>query len=1115
MKQLLLFISLSTLLTTYSLGQVFSIADGNISSCNGVIHDTGGAGGAGYSNNESFTLTVCSNDPNKQLVLDIQNLILDPTVGAGGPGAVDNIQIFDGNTATGTPVYTAQGTTVNGYLITPSPSNTSGCLTIVFNSNEVGTGSFTLSAVCEFPCVPPTAVATSNPSTIARICKGDVVTFDGSGSTAQAGFNIDMYYWDYDDGNPEDSVSGATTSYQFNNEGAYRVKLRVRDNNPDNRCFNTNAVEMVVLVAPDPIFQPMEIGGPVCLGESATLTAHPDQYAQTWTGAPYANLGGPQFIPDQVGSCFSSTITYGVFSPGQQLTNINDLLGITVNMEHSYMGDLQISIICPTGQSVMLHNQGGGGTYLGIPVDNDSDNSPGTGWDYTWSPTATNGTWVDNAGFGITSLPSGTYESLNPLSGLVGCDLNGTWQIQVCDLLGSDNGFIFNWGIDFDPSLFPGVGAFTPIIGLQSDSSTWTATADGTISPNGDVLTVTPTTTGNHTYTYTVTDNHGCTNDTTVTITVTPNPVVSITGGPNAVACANADFQLNANVSPNPGAVVYNWTPATDLSDPNISNPVATVSGTVTYEVKAYKTGHPLCYTTDQITLTVTPPPPAGQDVSTQYCKTDPAVDMFTLLNGSTPGGTWIDAGTGNVAPQIFNPSMQDSTTFVYEVIDANGCRDTAVVIMDVAKPFVLHRSNDTTICQNGTAVLSVNPTGGFGAPFTETWTQGLTGNGPHSVTPTADQCYDVFVTDQHGCTSQTETICVNLRPPLTITTSGDATICLNTNTLLQTTNVGGGNDGHYSYEWKEGNNVLATINQVNVSPTTPTQYCVTVSDNCETTPVTECVNVDLFPQPTAQFTADKVDGCYPIQVTFTNDTDPSLVSSALWVFGNGTTSTQLNNVTTIYGAPICYDVQLTVTSPDGCVDDTIMANYICPFDYPEADFNIDPNPTTFFHTNIEVTDLSSSDVVSYDWDFGTTANPPTSTNQNNLVRFPSETIGQYPIFLTVTNADGCQDTLTKVLIINSVFTLYVPNAFSPNDDGENDTFFIKGESISADGFNLKIFDRDGHIVFETTDKNAVWNGTSKNGTPLKQGAYIWKIEAKDIYSNDVRKSIGHVTIIR
>ncbi|MAU77006.1 MAG: hypothetical protein CL831_09115 [Crocinitomicaceae bacterium] len=150
-------------------------------------------------------------------------------------------------------------------------------------------------------------------------------------------------------------------------------------------------------------------------------------------------------IPDAQGQCFSSQINVTSFNAGDVVNNGNtDILNISMNLEHSYMGDLTITFICPNGQSIQVHQQGGNGTFLGVPVDNDADLTPGTGWDYYWEPGATNGTWAENAG---GTLPSGSYESVQSFTNLDGCPLNGTWEVEVCDFWASDNGFIFDWNI--------------------------------------------------------------------------------------------------------------------------------------------------------------------------------------------------------------------------------------------------------------------------------------------------------------------------------------------------------------------------------------------------------------------------------------------------------------------------------------------------------------------------------------------------------------------------------------------------------------------------------------------------------------------------------------------
>src|SRR5690606_30304115 len=145
-----------------------------------------------------------------------------------------------------------------------------------------------------------------------------------------------------------------------------------------------------------------------------------------------------------------SSLTFDFFEPGATLDNCDDFLSVFVNMEHSYLGDLEMSITCPDGTNVILvdYPNGGGGTFLGEAVD-DQTQTPGIGYDYAWAPGQTNGNLSDaepipvNGGPPLTpgnSVPPGTYQSDFDLCDLVGCPLNGEWTFNVLDNLGSDNG---------------------------------------------------------------------------------------------------------------------------------------------------------------------------------------------------------------------------------------------------------------------------------------------------------------------------------------------------------------------------------------------------------------------------------------------------------------------------------------------------------------------------------------------------------------------------------------------------------------------------------------------------------------------------------------------------
>lgn len=376
-----------------ALGQGHAINNGSISTCSGALLDSGGEGASGYSNNEDFTHTICPDTPGGAISLNFITFNLS----AAGVAPVDFMAIYDGN-GTGAPLLgTWTGNSLQGQVVSASAGNPTGCLTIVFHSNNTGTGVFAASISCYQPCARPTAVADLGGTGTVKICPGESVTFNSSGSYAATGFNIANRRWDFGDGTVLNNA-GTVVNHTYTDPGGYVAQLYLEDNNG---CASTNLVDLLVLVGTEPHFGSIT-GASGCSGEELCLTGAVD--ATTWTELPEANLGDGVFLPDNVGSCFTTTLTFDQFGLGQTLTDVNDLLGICVNMEHSFMGDLVIQVISPTGQSVILHQQGGGGTYVGGANDNDNSNNPVIGecWAYCWSPTATWGTWAQSAAGGAT-----------------------------------------------------------------------------------------------------------------------------------------------------------------------------------------------------------------------------------------------------------------------------------------------------------------------------------------------------------------------------------------------------------------------------------------------------------------------------------------------------------------------------------------------------------------------------------------------------------------------------------------------------------------------------------------------------------------------------------------
>ena len=507
--------------------QEMPINGADITQCGGFLVDDGFSS-SNYSNNQNQSITICALAPET-----IVNLYF--TVCALGAG--DYLEIHDGPDTTSPLIGTYYGTDLQTTDITST--NASGCLTVHFFSDNAVVGNFAAEISCGPPCERPFAVVNTNQNPYpVLLCPGEEITFEGGASTFASGASLQSFEWIFDDGSTN-STDWPNVTHAFDNPGVYEVQLKLTDNND---CNNNNLTDYVILVSTYPDFSLLSPNFELCQGGIEYLGVNffiPDSIygndsLSSWIDVPYIPLpdvdfGGALYIPDDQSECFSSELTFSGFSNGAVIDEISDFNYFFINFEHSFMGDLVITFICPNGQSIAVHQQSGGGTFLGQPIDDESG-APGVGYDYYWSPNATNGTWANNAG---ATLPAGTYESQQGWDVLLGCPLNGTWTVEVCDMWALDDGYIFDWSMSFDPELYGELYTFTPVYGADCDSSYWTGPFIIDQDENCDFAGIEINTTGSYDYTYTVTNNFGCTFDTTITVNVyVASPV---TAGPDMV----------------------------------------------------------------------------------------------------------------------------------------------------------------------------------------------------------------------------------------------------------------------------------------------------------------------------------------------------------------------------------------------------------------------------------------------------------------------------------------------------------------------------------------------------------------------------------------------------
>ncbi len=506
-----------------------------INTCGGTFYDSGGQFGA-YLNNENYTVTFCSSTPGQAIQIDFTTFTLSPN---------DILCVYDGTTSTA-PNLGCFSSVMPATTVVTTAANTGGCMTLQWISSPNGIAAGWAGNIsCVTPCQPVEAtLASANPAPVPLqngfidICPGTPVVFNGQGTYPQNNTNYTQsdatssFLW---------TVEGVQYTTQnithtFNQPGGYRVQLEVTD---VNGCKSTNILDQKVRVSADPIFDGTTASAnTICIGDTVTLNGFVTPQEEDF--ATPISEGGTFYLPDVVstnGTCYTGTLSVNDFIPGQTISSINDILSVCVNMEHSYMGDLSIELICPNGTSVQFHNQAGGGTYLGVPVIN-PDGVPGTGWDYCWATGAPNSTWAVVSG-GVQTLPAGTYTPNQSFAGFVGCPLNGDWTLRICDFLPVDDGFVFEWSINFDPSLYPSLDPFTPTIAATDKQ--WLPNPSIINNVGDTTITIVPTTPGTASYTFSGTNEFGCTYDTTINITVLPFT------DPACIECDSILFQQPQN----------------------------------------------------------------------------------------------------------------------------------------------------------------------------------------------------------------------------------------------------------------------------------------------------------------------------------------------------------------------------------------------------------------------------------------------------------------------------------------------------------------------------------------------------------------------------------------
>lgn len=569
------------------------------------------------------------------------------------------------------------------------------------------------------------------------------------------------------------------------------------------------------------------------------------------------------------------------------------------------------------------------------------------------------------------------------------------------------------------------------------------------------------------TYTLLVTDNIGCVASAgPYTITDAPGPVLSAA---NAVIadehCDSDDGSITGiTVSGGTGTINYSWNAGayTTLDITGLSagtyNLVATDANGCTATSGPHNVQNIAGPSINTTNMVITPESCAGGDGSiTGITATGTGALTYEWNNAVSAGTDLTNVPAGN---------------YTLEVSDAFGCTATSGPhAINGAVVMTLDSSNlviTPTGCAFGTGEIEgLQVTGGINPVVS--WSNSQSTLDIQNLTANT---YTITVTDDQNCTI-TANFVVAVTPSPVISTANmvvNGDHCGQSDGSITGITVSGGTAPYYPV-WDS--NATPSVDYGS-APSGNHTLVVTDANGC-TDQIT--VNVPVIAGPSVNEANLAVTGA-------TCGQDNGAISG-LAATGNGPfTYTWDNSAATTISlsglAPGSY--ALTVTDNFGCTFTTGVYT-ISAGSVPVADFTIDPSPTAPGDVVI-FTDASSGGVVAWEW---TIEGLPAGITPTVNHMFAIE--GDYLVGLVVENADGCTDTVVKIVSVMS--EIQIPNVITLNDDGKNDVFFIKNLKEDTE---LIILNRWGNLVFKTSDYLNDWDGTDLSGEPLSEGVYTYQL---------------------
>jgi len=475
-------------------------------------------------------------------------------------------------------------------------------------------------------------------------------------------------------------------------------------------------------------------------------------------------------------------------------------------------------------------------------------------------------------------------------------------------------------------------------------------------------------------------------------------------------------------------------------------------------------------------------PNPAQPIINTSGPLTFCEGDDVTLTVGAYTTYQWSNGSTQN-ALIIDAPG-----TFSVHVTNNFGCESLeslpVTVTVNANPPAPVVSSGGINSFCSGTSVnLSVVPAAGI------TWNTGATTG---TITASNQGNFWATLTDGNGCESaQSNVINLSVIPLANtpnIQASGPLTFCAGDSIRLTCTSAD-------SYTWSNG----STASSIWVD-TTGT-FSVVTTDECPSANMSASITVTVRELPNPNVPLDTLIDCLPSFIGLSSSPEGTGPFLYQWSFGDGTGSDQSSPVHEYLDAGD-YTVSLTITDPIGCVGVQTVPGKVRILPRAELAYAIRPQVVTLSDARVEFEGLAANSSGAL-WEIADIASIDSS-----FAQYTFADTGLYEIRYSVVTSEGCEATATDFVRVLEDLNLFVPSAFTPNNDGLNDEFkpFVPG--FEVEDYRFEVYDRWGKVLFQTRSLDTGWLG---DGTP--DGIYFWSIRGVNKLDGEKVKEQGWVML--